>query len=155
MKSVVIYDSIYGNTEKIAEVISKVLHATLLHVSEGDPQALSASDLVIFGSPVHGGLATPAVREFIKKVPDNSLENVKVTAFDTRFSSNDHGVGIWLLLNVIRYAADRIAKDLSKTGGQVIAKPEGFLVKDKTGPLKQGELERAYDWAQRIKVLFS
>lgn len=155
MKTLVIYDSVYGNTEKIAKVISDALNAKLLHVHDADPFELNHKDLVVIGSPVHGGRGTPELEEFINKIPKGSLKGVKVTTFDTRFSSEDHGIGLWLAMKVIRFAAGRLAKDLTKRGGILIAKPQGFIVKDKEGPLQQGEIERATEWAKSIKVLFA
>ena len=73
---------------------------------------------------------------------------MRVAAFDTRFEAEEQGVGLRLLMSVIRYAAERIAKDLAKKGGKHVAKPEGFIVENKEGPLKQGELERANKWAK-------
>lgn len=35
-------------------------------------------------------------------------------------------------------------------GGTLIASPEGFFVKGKEGPLKEGELKRAASWAKVI-----
>ena len=43
-----------------------------------------------------------------------------------------------------------IADKLEKKGGSLIIPPEGFFVKDSEGPLKDGEIERAVDWAKLI-----
>jgi flavodoxin I len=77
---------------------------------------------------------------------------MRVAAFDTRFESEDQGIGLRLLMSVIRYAAQRVAKDLAKKGGSLVAEPEGFIVENKEGPLKQGELERASKWAQQLSL---
>jgi len=51
------------------------------------------------------------------------------------------------------YAAKSIANRLKKKGGDLIMPPEGFLVTGEEGPLQEGELERAADWAKlAIKV---
>jgi len=152
MKAFIIYDSIYGNTEKIAQAIGNGLtgEVKVVRVGEVNPTELKTCDLLILGSPVHGGRATPAIDAFIKKLPANSLQRKSVAAFDTRFESEDQGVGLRLLMSVIRYAAERIAKDLVKKGGRLVAEPEGFIVENKEGPLKQGELERASKWAKEM-----
>jgi hypothetical protein len=49
-----------------------------------------------------------------------------------------------------RFAANPIANALKKKGGMEVIAPEGFFVMDTEGPLKDGELERAAAWAQRI-----
>jgi hypothetical protein len=48
------------------------------------------------------------------------------------------------------YAAGRMAESLKKKGVSLVVPPEGFFVKDREGPLKEGELERAADWAKTI-----
>jgi flavodoxin I len=48
------------------------------------------------------------------------------------------------------YAAGKIADSLKKKGATLMASPEGFFVKGKEGPLKEGELERAAGWAKGI-----
>ena len=48
------------------------------------------------------------------------------------------------------YAAKPISDRLKKKGGELIIPPEGFFVEGIEGPLKEGELERAADWAKQI-----
>jgi flavodoxin I len=153
MKALIIYDSMYGNTEKIAQAIGDGLtgEVEVVRVGEVNPSELKTFDLLIFGSPVHGGRPTAALDAFLKKLPANSLKGRRVAAFDTRFESEDQGIGLRLVMSVLRYAADRIAKDLAKKGGRLVAEPEGFIVENKEGPLKQGELERASKWAKGMK----
>ena len=50
----------------------------------------------------------------------------------------------------LRYAAKPISAMLEEKGGELVIPPEGFLVKDTEGPMKEGELERASDWAKQI-----
>jgi len=67
-----------------------------------------------------------------------------VAAFDTRLTTR--------LVGIFGYAAARIANSLKRNGGTLIASPEGFFVKGKEGPLKEGELERAARWAKEIET---
>ena len=152
MKAVVIYDSVYGNTEKIAQAIGDGLagDAKVVRVGNMNASELQAFDLLIVGSPVHGGRATSAIDALLKQFPAHSLEGKRVAAFDTRFESEEQGIGLRILMSVIRYAAERIAKELAKKGGRLVAEPEGFIVEQKEGPLKQGELERASTWAKAM-----
>jgi flavodoxin len=154
MKAYVIYDSTYGNTEKIAQAIGNGLtgEVKVQHFREVNPTELKKCDLLIFGSPVHGGRATPELDAFIKQIPANSLAGISVAAFDTRFEAEEQGVGLRILMSVIHYAAPRIAKALEKKGGILVAEPEGFIVENKEGPLKEGELERATKWATQLPL---
>lgn len=155
MKALVIYDSVYGNTEKIARAIGDGLTGEVKVVPVGTMNAseVRSFDLLIVGSPVHGGRATPAIDAFLKQLPAHSLEGKSVAAFDTRFEAEEQGVGLRLLMSVIRYAAERIARELVKKGGTLAAEPEGFIVEQKEGPLKEGERERASRWAKTMNPL--
>lgn len=153
MKTGVVYGSMYGNTEKVARAIAGAITAsdgvTALRAGEANPADMESAGLLIVGSPTQGGRATPAIQEFISKIPAGGLENVRVTAFDTRFSAQEKGIGLRLLMGLLGYAAGRIANSLQAKGGSLAAPPEGFIVEDKEGPLKEGELERAAGWALR------
>lgn len=154
MKALIVYDSMYGNTEKIAKAIGDGLAGDVQVVRVGDVKTpeLATFDLLILGSPVHGGRPTPALEAFVKQLPANSLKGMRVAAFDTRFEAEDQGIGLRVLMSVIRYAAERIAKEVTKKGGRLVAEPEGFIVENKEGPLKQGELERASQWAKGMNA---
>jgi flavodoxin I len=153
MNTLVVYDSVYGNTEKVAWAIARALApdiaVTTLRVGEANVASLQPVDLLIVGSPTQGGRATPAIQEFINKIPTGGLKNVRVTAFDTRFSAQEKGIGLRILMGLVGYAAGRIANSLQAKGGSLAIPPEGFIVEDKEGPLKAGELERAVGWAMR------
>jgi len=144
MKALVVYDSVYGNTEKIARAIAGAIvgEVKVLRPAEVNASELKSVDLVIVGSPTQGGRATPAIQEFLSKIPSNALKNVSVASFDTRFSTR--------LVKIFGYAAGRIANILKDKGGRLVAPPEAFIVKSREGPLKEGELERAASWAKGI-----
>ena len=146
MKALIVYDSVYGNTDKIARAIAGALtlydEVKVLRAGEADPPELQSADLLIVGSPTHGGRPMPTVRDLLNRVLELSLQGINVAAFDTRFSTK--------LVAVFGYAAGRIAGNLKRKGGTLIASPEGFFVKGSKGPLKEGELERAAGWAKGV-----
>ncbi|MFW6102587.1 MAG: flavodoxin family protein [Chloroflexota bacterium] len=146
MKALIVYDSVYGNTEKIARAMAEAIaphgEVKVLRAGEAGPSELVSIDLLIVGSPTHGGRPTPGVQEFLKKVTQPSLEGTSVAAFDTRASSK--------FTRIFGYAAGRIAGNLKKRGGTLIASPEGFFVTGTKGPLKEGELERVAAWVKGI-----
>ena len=76
-------------------------------------------------------------------------KGIDAAAFDTRIPTSEVGTGLRLLMKMGGYAAGRIAEALKKKGGHLAVPPEGFFVKDKEGPLKEEELERAASWAER------
>ncbi len=156
MEFLIIYDSKFGNTEKVARAIAQAVtplgEVKVLRTSEANPSKLASIDFLIIGSPTHAGRPTRAIKEFLKKIPANALKNVGVTSFDTRFSAKDKGTGVRILLKVLGYAAGRITNSLKGKGGYLAAEPEGFIVEDSEGPLKKGELERTASWAKKIKT---
>jgi hypothetical protein len=84
------------------------------------------------------------------KIPAAGLQHARVAAFDTRVAVPERGFALRLLMKVVGYAAPRIAKGLQAKGGHLAAAPEGFIVQDTKGPLKDGELQRAEAWARGL-----
>lgn len=146
MKALVIYDSLYGNTEKIAKAIGGAItgEVKVLPVGQANPAELKSLDLLIVGSPTQGGRATKPMQAFLDIIPDASLKDINIAAFDTRMTAK------WV--RIFNYAAGRIANNLKGKGGTLVAPPEGFFVTSAKGPLKEGELERAVGWAKGIAV---
>ncbi len=144
MKTLVVYDSVSGNTEKIAQAMGGALGAEVevIRVSEANPPILEKIDLLMVGSPTHGGRPTPAVQSFLNKIPENGLQGIRVAAFDTRLTTR------WVVM--FGYAAGRIANNLKRKGGNLVIPPAGFFVQKNQGPLKDGELKRAAAWAKTL-----
>ena len=144
MKALVVYDSAYGNTEKIAKSIGGAItgNVKVLRVGEVNPSELEPVDFLIVGSPTYGGRPTPAVQSFLDNIPESAVKSMSVAAFDTRLSAK------WV--KIFGYASGKIAGSLKAKGGTLIMSPEGFFVKGAKGPLLEGELGRAASWAKEI-----
>jgi flavodoxin len=157
MKALIIYDSFFGNTEKVARAIGAGLgtpaEVQILRVGEVTAQHLTGLDLLIIGSPTRQFGATPAVNALLAGTPANGLKGVRVAAFDTRISLGTIKSSLGrFLVNAGGYAAKRIADRLKKYGGTLVLLPEGFYVTGQEGPLVEGELERSANWARQIKA---
>lgn len=141
LKTLIVYDSVHGNTESIAKAIGDAIagEVEVLRVGQVSASELETLDLLIVGSPTHGGKATEAIQDFLEGAPLSTLEGASVAAFDTRFDKDFPS-----------YAAPRIADTLKEKGGTLIGSPEGFIVEGMEGPLKEGEIERAAGWAKEI-----
>jgi len=153
----VVYDSVFGNTEKIAQAIGAGLGAQaeveVCRVGDVRPDQLMKADLLIVGSPTRGFRPTPATTKLLKGIAKDGLKNVMVAGFDTRFSESQIAEGPAILAGLVKifgYAAEPISKRLATKGGRIVAEPAGFIVTDTEGPLRDGELELASDWARRI-----
>lgn len=152
MKTIVVYDSMYGNTEKIAKSIGDAItgDVKVINANKVNPSELESVDLLIVGAPTQAFRPTKPVQTIIESISGETLKGVNVAAFDTRILASNVGKGLRLLMKMGGYAAPRIANALKKKGGNLLVPPEGFFVKDKEGPLKEGELERAASWAKEI-----
>jgi flavodoxin len=155
MQALVVYDSVYGNTERVAHAIGNVLAARneirVRRVGDVNSADLANLNLLIVGSPTQQFRATPAIKKFIGGIRKGELKDVPVAAFDTRLGMEDMPSRILPpFVKIFGYAAKPIADSLVNKGGKLVTPPEGFLVKGMEGPLKEGELERAATWAERL-----
>lgn len=155
MKALVVYDSVFGNTEKVAQTIGEALEefgqVETRKVGDVEPAQLAGLDLLIVGSPTRAFSPTPDTKQFLSSIPAGSLQGVTVGAFDTRISMDDtDSVILKFFVSIFGYAAKPIAKRLQRRGGEFAVPPEGFIVTGTEGPMKEGELARAAQWAKGI-----
>ena len=146
MNTVVVYDSQFGNTERIAQAIADTLRAfgqaQAVRVNPARPIELQGVDMLILGCPTQGFRPSPAMQSFLGNVSYQSLSGLAVAYFDTRFRG-----GFWK-----HSAAPRMAGQLRTMGVEPLVPPESFFVKamKKEGPLIAGEMERAATWARML-----
>jgi flavodoxin len=145
MKTLVVYDSVYGNTEIIARAIGDALPGEVQVLRVGQVRAgdWETVDLLIIGSPTHGALPTEAVQGLVDRIGSPAREGARVATFDTRLT--------WGFLRRYGFAADKMAETLKGKGWTLVGEPGGFFVRGlKKGPLKQGEVDRAAAWAKGL-----
>ncbi len=146
MKALIVYDSTYGNTEKIAQAIAGVValpdEGRFVRAGQASTADVQGVELLMVGSPTNGGRPTPAMQQFLAQLPRGSLQGVSVAAFDTRAAA------VWV--KIFGFAAGRIASKLRAKGGYLLVPPRGFIVKGTEGPLADGELEQAALWAKAV-----
>lgn len=162
MRSVVVCESWFGNTQQVARAVADELarhgEATVVSVSD-EIDDVEELDLLVVGAPTHvhgmsssmsrksaieqaGQLGVepgPGARGWFESLPEEL--HGKAAAFDTRIEKSAMLTGS---------AAKGIAKRLRQHGLELVAEPESFFVLDTAGPLKDGELERAAYWAQDL-----
>ncbi|HMK95647.1 MAG TPA: flavodoxin family protein [Candidatus Limnocylindrales bacterium] len=82
MKSVIILFSYHHkNTEKIAQVIAKVIGAEIKNPAQTDPSSVAGFDLVGFGSGVYYRKLSKPILEFADKIP--KVDGKKAFIFST------------------------------------------------------------------------
>ncbi len=147
MNALVIYDSKFGNTRHIAEAIANALqdaYTVDLHAVTDPFEVPPALDLLVIGGPTHAHGVSQPMQLFLKSLPAGSIKDVATATFDTRFRKPRFIVGA---------ASLGIAKRLRKHGARIVTEPESFFVESSEGPVEDGEIERAADWAREIATI--
>jgi hypothetical protein len=159
MRALVVVESMFGNTRKVAEAVGKRLAADMtaeVVVDVGVAGTVLDDDvgLLVVGAPTQGhglsrqaarraqglpGSAGPGLRAWLAALQPR--RGLMAAAFDTRFDKPR-----WLTGSAA-VAAERI---LLRRGCRLVAPAESFFVAATKGPLLDGELDRAGDWATRL-----
>jgi flavodoxin len=148
MNTLIIYDSKFGNTEKIAQAMATALgeHGTV-HLVQADKanafNLVNATDieLLIVGGPTQLHGVSPAMKALLNIIPPHALRGLPTVCFDTRYDS-----ARWISGS----AGHRMGQQLVDKGAYVMAQPESFFVGQAEGPLQPGELNRAVEWIEGI-----
>ena len=147
VNALVVYDSKFGNTERIAREIAEVVGAgeavPVIKADAVDPATIGEFELLVIGGPTQGHGLSPTLSAFLEALPDGAIRGVAVATFDTRLT--------WPRV-LSGSAASSAARRLRKSGARVVIKPESFLVSGGEGPLADGELERSRAWARELMV---
>lgn len=156
MKTLIIYDSVFGNTEIIAKAIYEGFdNKEEINICKPDgftTGLLKDVRLLIIGSPTRGFRPTKPITDLIESLDANSLKGLTVSAFDTRVKLESIKSGaLRLFVKMGGYADKTIIKLLEKKGASTIIPSVGFFVSDQQGPLCDGEVERATNWAKEFR----
>ena len=166
MKALVVYESMFGNTEQIARAVArglgKSVEVEVVEVSKAPRDLEVDVDLIVAGGPTHAFSMSRAstradainrgategerefgLREWIDALPEGRRVD-KIATFDTRIRTMRHLPGS---------AAKGAAKAARRHGYESAASAESFYVDDVDGPLLSGELERAEAWGQQLGAL--
>lgn len=143
MKVLVVYDSKFGNTERIALVVADRLHrhgsVELMNVELAPRSMPQSLNLLVVGGPTQGHGASPALRGWLEGL--EAAQGARAGAFDTRFAKPR-----WLTGSAARV----IARRLGGLGFHMVGDPESFFVAETEGPLLEGETDRAAAWADTL-----
>jgi flavodoxin len=141
MRACVIFDTRYGNTEKIAKSFETGLkqagvQTVCVNARNVAVDSLKQYDLICVGAPTEAFTASKPMKEFLGKLKSIDLSGKYGFAFDTKLDSRFSGS-----------AAKFIEKDLRNLGFQIIAPRESAIVfgvkKEEGGAkLKEGEEKR-------------
>ena len=155
MNTVIVYDSMFGNTAKVASAIARHLEqensVRLATVQDARNLDLGDTDLLIAGSPTRGFRPTPQMSEFLSGLRKGQGSMMEVAVFDTRLDLDTiHPAPLRWVVDAGGYAAARMDDMLQHQAFGRRGEIAGFLVTGTEGPLKDGEIERAVDWAKTL-----
>ncbi|MEU5868248.1 MULTISPECIES: flavodoxin domain-containing protein [unclassified Nonomuraea] len=163
MKALVVYESMYGNTERIAQAVAEGLatrmRAEVAEVGSAPGHVGGEVALLVVGGPTHAFSMSRAstrdsaaqqaggplvsrgrgVREWLATLSTSSA-GLCSAAFDTRVARP----------RLPGSAGRAVAKRLRRLGVRLVVPPRGFYVAGTQGPLVPGELERARQWGESL-----
>lgn len=161
MRALVVYESMYGNTRRVAESIAAGIADTIpvdvIRTSERSPAALGEYALVVLGGPTHAfGMSTPESRAEPAKrheAPPAHTAGAREWLPNLRGFGGD--VGLFDTRMGFRRAPGAASRAMARTLRRWGIRPLGrrsFLVKHMEGPLEAGELALARTWGAELAV---
>jgi menaquinone-dependent protoporphyrinogen IX oxidase len=152
MKGLVLYDTSYGNTKKIAETITETLkeskmEADLFHIKEAKKLNAKDYDFLILGSPTKFGTMSFAMKSFLGKVKSEEWVSKPFATFDTE---NPENVEKAQAEHKEWSAAEKISEKLKEKKMNQLVPVLKALVLGWKGPLVNGEIERTKGYAREL-----
>jgi flavorubredoxin len=149
MRAIVVYDTWYGGTRKVAEEIARGIAVSLgidpgvVEVDHAAPAELRAADLVVVGTPNHFGGPTRKILTFVRELREGAPLAGTLAVFDTCFAGE------------AGKAAAKLAELLGSLSapGRPAPSQLSILVEGTRGPLRAGELARAHAFGRDLAKL--
>lgn len=138
MKAVILFDTLFGNTETIARALAKGLlqqtgiKSEITNISLARIDNLTEYDLLVLGAPTQYVSASKPMKEFLDRLKDVNLKGKYGFAFDTKLGFPLSGS-----------AAKFIEKKLKALGLEIIQPHSSAIVvtpKDRKGHTQPGDV---------------
>ena len=134
-RAIVIYDTKFGNTEKIARALARGMEKQGVKVGcvktdEVEIDKLVEYDFLAIGGPTHVRGVSKPMKAFLEKLKSVNIKGKKAFAFDTKYKSRWAGS-----------AGKGIEKTLKKLGMSIVKPHSSAIVTGSEGPLKDGTEE--------------
>jgi hypothetical protein len=164
--ALVIYESMYGNTEVIAQTIGRGLgewvSVDVIEVGAAPSTVPVDVGLIVVGGPTHAfGMSRPSTRADAAKQAERAvisadvgirewLDTLSIGAARPVVAAFDTHAEHPRLLRHIGSAAAAIERRLIGLGVHILVPSEHFWVHGILGPLVDGECDRAERWGREI-----
>ncbi len=143
MKVLIIYDTYFGNTQRVAELVKEQFtkdQAELIKIDILTQDKIDKADMVILGSPTRAFNMTAKMKKGIRKY---KFANKHFWTFDTRSNIQDLDSKFLLcMINRFGYAAEKMQRKLQRKGAKKAADCSYYYVKDTEGPLYDDVVEK-------------
>jgi len=155
MKAVIAVDSVYGNTKQVAEAmkdeIEKAGHEVVfINLREGH-KVPPEGDVLLVGSPTRVAKMTGKAKKFVKKLNVSAWGGKTVAMFDTHMPLSDDPEKRKKSMKWVEPgAAGKLGELAAQRGLNVHTPYLRCMVTDMKGPLAQGELEKAREYARQL-----
>ena len=146
-KVLVIFDSTYGNTEKLGREIAAgiaetgIAECTVIGISEVNSQDFSEFDGVLLGGPIHMFRAARGIRGATKNAIKKGLDGKLVGAFETYQAPGHSGRGAQKIEEMVREGAP---------DAKIFSPGMSALVDGRKGPLNAAEPAKAREFGKRF-----
>jgi len=146
LNAIIVYESMFGNTKKVAEAIEENLNniekieTVIKTAKDVDPMEVLDYDLILIGSPNHMGGPTRGIKKFICKLEKIGLKGKKGATFDTYVRKN--------INKAVRKMERKITEKVP--GLELITPGLSVKVGGISGPVLEEELPKCNDFANMI-----
>ncbi len=143
---IVVYDSQYGNTERVAETIVEgirgagEIETTLTNVKDVDVDTIANYDVILLGSPNHAGGPTRSIKKFIDRLSNLPLAEKGFAVFDT-YMGKDVGKAVTKMEQRMSEKAPAL---------KMLAHGLSIPVEKWKGPIVDGELPKCKEFGTAI-----
>lgn len=145
-RAIIIYESRYGNTRRVAETIAEGMRQVsdvepaVSELKELDLGGLAEFDAIVIGSPNHIGNATKGIRKLIDGLGKIKLEGKLVAVFDTYIGRD------------FEKAVQKMEKQINEKAPSLRLAASGLSIRvdGMKGPITEGELPKCQDFGIKI-----
>lgn len=136
MRALLIYDSIFGNTEKVAKALSsgmreEGIEVDCMRANSVDIGTLGNYDMIVIGGPTHKVGLSETMKTFTKQLKKADVKNKLAFAYDTKYNKRFAGS-----------AANRIERRMKQYGMKIVMSHVSAVVLGREGPLEDGTEEK-------------
>jgi hypothetical protein len=161
MKAIVVYESHWGNTAAVARAIAAGIgsEAEALSTAEATAEVVATADLVVAGAPLMAfRLPTDKIVDGIWSGADEPAADRGHPTMRTWLAGLPGGRGAGAAFETkLRWspggATAAIEHGLGAAGYRRIGPGHKFVVEGRSGPLRDGELERARAWGAELGAI--